>query len=150
MIKNIASRLFSDGTKELKKNVTIEYVKDIKKGLNSKGKPSPAVADSVSKAEFKTRYQALQYSNAGVLVIEIYLLWLTVSASSFMAFLLAIAFSFGLFIFYFQNAYQLWRARVVARNWDKKNKVLTTSYSQYVGLLLTKPMEFFPIALLFK
>lgn len=150
MIKKAASMLLSDGVKEIKKNVTVSYVKDINEQLKSDNKSAPAVSEAISKEEFINRYKALQYTNIGVASIQVYMLWLVVSASSFIAFLLASAFSVGLFLFYFQNSYQLWRARIVGRNWDRRNKVLTTSYSQYLSAIILKPLEFAPIKLLLK
>ncbi|KOE93007.1 hypothetical protein ACS91_01295, partial [Vibrio parahaemolyticus] len=67
MIKKLLGMIASDATTELKKNVTIKYVKDIKETAKAEGKVSPAVSSSVTKEEFFNRYKALRLTNIGVI-----------------------------------------------------------------------------------
>ncbi len=150
MIKKLLGMIASDATTELKKNVTIKYVKDIKQTAKAEGKVSPAVSSSVTKEEFFNRYKALRLTNIGVIALFLFCLWQTLSFSSVLSSLICLGFVAGLALLYWSNSYQMWRARIVARNWPQRHKVLTTSYIQYFNAIKRKPLEFAPIKLLFK
>ncbi|WP_044128895.1 hypothetical protein [Vibrio parahaemolyticus] len=150
MIKKLLGMIASDATTELKKNVTIKYVKDIKETAKAEGKVSPAVSSSVTKEEFFNRYKALRLTNIGIFVLFLFCLWQALSFSSILSSIICFGFVSGLSLLYWSNSYQLWRARIVARNWSQRHKVLTTSYVQYFNAIKRKPLEFAPIKLLFK
>ncbi|MDW1582316.1 hypothetical protein R7Q39_11070 [Vibrio sp. 947] len=150
MIKKLFGMIASDATKELKNNVTIKYVKDIKETAKAEGKISPAVSSSISKEEFFNRYKALRLTNIGVIALFLFCLWQALIFNSILSTIICLGFVAGLSLLYWSNSYQLWRARIVARNWSQRHKVLTTSYVQYFNVIKRKPLEFAPIKLLFK
>ncbi len=134
-----------------KKQIKIEVVDRIKnlrdykfkKGIDEK--MVSAVKDSVGKKEFRKRYFIGRITSITHFIAMTIALYILITSSSIISTLVCIGVSALFLILFLKVNYELWRARLVAKEWGCKGEVLTTTYNQYLNAVMTRPIEILPI-----
>ncbi|MEZ8292778.1 hypothetical protein AB6D11_02870 [Vibrio splendidus] len=110
----------------------------------------PAVSPEVTPSQFTARYKNLRLVHLLSFIGLIVAVTLTSKATNIPAFAMGSSVSMYMFIYSLSVSYKGWRARLVAGNWDARDKPLRTTFSQFIASTLNKPSNLMPLPLKYK